>query len=144
ELAGHDKGNIEYLDDVADSLMLSGESLLAGHDPARAIATLDEARAIREPIAASRPRQAVYARGLARLYSDLGDARAALASQSPARKDVSEQWHSARRWYEQASRLWLDLRERRALWASESGRPEETSRKLAACDRQLNVKSPTD
>ena len=139
ELAAHDKGNIEYLDDLADSLMLSGESLLAAHDPVRARAALDEARTIREPIVASRPHQAVYGRGLARLYSDLGDASAALAAKSTARKDVSEHWRSARRWYEQASRLWLDLRGRRALWASEIGRPEETTRRLSTCDRALQI-----
>jgi non-specific serine/threonine protein kinase/serine/threonine-protein kinase len=139
ELADHDKGNIEYLDDLADSLMLSGESLLAGGDPVRALSAFDEARVIREPIVASRPRQAVYGRGLARLYSDLGDASAALAAKSIVRREVSERWRSARRWYEKASRLWLDLRDRRALWASESGRPDETARKLATCDRELQV-----
>ena len=140
ELADRDKGNVEYLDDLADSLTLSGESLLAGRDPARAIVALDEARAIREPVVASRPQQAVYGRGLARLYSDLGDASVALAATSTGRHDVSERWHDARRWYEQALRLWLDLRERRALWASEIGRPEEPTRKLAMCDRELQVK----
>jgi eukaryotic-like serine/threonine-protein kinase len=139
ELADHDKGNVEYLDDLADSLMVAGESLLAGHDPGRAIATLDEARAIREPIVASRPHQAVYGRGLARLYSDLGDASAALATKSTAREDANQRWRTARRWYEQASRTWVDLRDRRALWASESGRPEETARRLAMCDRELLV-----
>ena len=98
ELADRDKGNVEYLDDLADSLTLSGESLLAGREPARAIVALDEARAVREPVVASRPQQAVYGRGLARLYSDLGDASVALAATSTRRHDVSERWHDARRW----------------------------------------------
>jgi len=137
ELAGHDKGNMEYLDDLADSLMLSGESLLAGHDPGRAIAVLDEARAIREPIVASRPHQAVYGRGLARLYSDLGDASAALAAKPANGHQAIDRWRNARQRYQQSLDLWVDLRQRHALWANEAGKPEETARKIAICDREL-------
>jgi len=137
ELAGHDKGNMEYLDDLADSLMLSGESLLAGHDPARALAALDEARAIREPIVASRPHQAVYGRGLARLYSDLGDASAALAAKPANGHQAIDRWRNARQRYQQSLDLWVDLRQRHALWANEAGKPDETARKIAVCDREL-------
>jgi hypothetical protein len=50
------------LDDLADSLTLSGE-VLAGREPVRAIVALDETRAIREPVIASRPQRAVYGAG---------------------------------------------------------------------------------
>ena len=79
--------------------MLSGESLLASHQPLAAIERLDEARRIREPIVASRPQQVVYTRGLAQLYSDLGEAFVGAARGPNPRAD---DWRDAEHWYRRA------------------------------------------
>ena len=105
--------------------------MLAGGQADAALAKLAEARAIREPIAATRRQQAVYARGLARLYTDTGDARVMQAKRSPA---SAGRWRDARQSYRDALDLWTELRHRNALWATEREKPEEVSRKMAACD----------
>src|SRR5262249_21752349 len=115
----HDRGSVEYVDDLADTLTLWGESLAAQHDPA-AVPMLDEARGLREPIAAARPRQAGYGRGLARASTRLGDAHAA-----------RQEWRLAQQSYQHARELWVALRERHALWASEMSYPEALEECLA-------------
>ena len=137
DLAAHDGGSIEDEDDLAGSLTLWGEALLAARDTQEAIARLDQARAIREPLVRSRPQQAVYGRGLARVYLDLGDAHASRAARSTRRADAKNRWSEARRLYSQGLSLWIGLRDRRALWANETGRPEEIALRLSACDRAL-------
>lgn len=137
ELADADKGSVEYQDDLASSLMLLGESVLAAHDAGRAIARFDEARAIREPIVASRPHQAVYERGLAELYVDLGDAHAQRAAHSSGHQ--LDEWRSAQHWYQKALGLWQDLGRGHMLWASEMTRAAEVSERLARCDRALRA-----
>jgi serine/threonine protein kinase len=138
ELAEHDRGSVEYLDDLADSLTLWGESLISTSDLRHAIEKLDEARALREPMVASRGQQAVYRRGLARLYTDLGDAYSAEAGRASGAQ-AGERWRAAREHYRQALDLWLDLSRRRALWAEDANRPDAVSRKLAVCDRALRA-----
>ena len=138
ELAAQDTGSIEYRDDLADTLMLSGESLLASHQPLAAIERLDEARRIREPIVASRPQQVVYTRGLAQLYSDLGDAFVGAARRPNPRAD---DWRDAEHWYQRALVLWQDLGRRHALWTSESTRPADVSRQIELCTRALHALS---
>jgi serine/threonine protein kinase len=135
ELADLDRGSAEYLDDLSDSLMLWGESLVAGHDQTAAIQKLEEARALREPMVMSRPQQAVYSRGLARLYTDLGDAYAAEGAHTPGRERADHHWRDACRYYRLGLDRWLDLGRRHALWAEEVARPEEAARRLANCDR---------
>ena len=134
-----DTGSIEYRDDLADTLMLSGESLLASAPAGRRhIERLDEARRIREPIVASRPQQVVYTRGLAQLYSDLGDAFVGAARGPNPRAD---DWRDADHWYGRALVLWQDLGRRHALWTSESTRPADVSRQIELCTRALHALS---
>ena len=141
ELAALDRGSVEHLDELAGSLTMWGESQLAGVEIPGALAKLEEARTLREPIVASRPLQAVYGRGLARSYSDLGDAYVAQAARATRPSSALESWREARRWYQLALPLWLGLQERRSLWANESGRPDEVARGLAKCDRALRAAS---
>ncbi len=126
-----DAGNVEYREDLADSLMLQGESQLAGGQPGEAIASLDEARGIRAPLVAARPQQVGYRRALAQLYTDLGDAHlraaAGIASDEHRRQAVQ--------WYQEALALWRDVERRHALWSSERDKPNEVAKHLAACER---------
>ncbi len=126
-LAAQDAGSVEYRDDLADSLMLSGESLLKDGDASAAIDRLDEARRVLEPIVTERPQQVVYTRGLAQLYADLGDAYALAAHASGQRQDHLGR---AQQSYARSLTLWTDLGRRHALWASESGKPSDVSRRL--------------
>ncbi|HZP48196.1 MAG TPA: protein kinase [Vicinamibacterales bacterium] len=133
ELADRDTGSIEYRDDYADALTLDGEIRLAGGDTAGAIRALDAARAIREPIVASRPQQVVYARGLARLYATLGRAHAQ-AARGAARPE--EERGESLRWHQAALALWTDLERRHALWFDEREKPAETRRLIASLQRR--------
>ncbi len=137
ELADRDKGSIEYVDDLAETLTLWGESLLALRDPSASILRLDEARRIREPIVASRREQAGYARGLARSYTILGAAYAAHAAAAPNRVAALERWRTASEYDSRALDIWNDLRRRHALWASEAAYPDAVARHLAAVDRAV-------
>jgi tetratricopeptide (TPR) repeat protein len=132
ELAAQDPGSVDYRNVLAGTLVLSGNCLLAVHDPAAAIERLDEARRILEPIVASRPQQVVYARGLAQIYTDLGDAHQR-AARSP--RPRAADWQDAEHWYERALALWQALDRRHALWASESTRPAEVQRQIELCAR---------
>ena len=53
ELVALDASNVEYPDELAESLVLTGESLAAGGNHAKAIESFQEARAICEPIVAA-------------------------------------------------------------------------------------------
>ena len=97
-LVAADETNVEYPDDLAQSLMLTGESLAASGNFAKAIEVLQEARAIREPIVSAHRQRIDYRRGLARLYTDLGGAFAAL-------KNPNE----AELWYQKGLDLWIEL-----------------------------------
>jgi tetratricopeptide (TPR) repeat protein len=131
DLATRDPGSVEYREDLADSLMLQGESQLAGGNAAEAIASLDDARAIRAPLVAARPQQIGYRRALAQLFTDLGDAhfRAATGAGSEAHRRQAVQW------YQQALVLWQEMERRHALWSSERDKPYEVAKQLAACER---------
>jgi hypothetical protein len=114
-----DATNVEYPDDFAESLMLMGESLAAGGNPAKAMAVLQEARLIREPIVSAPPARIDYRRGLARLYTDMGDALVALRSESEAEI-----------WYRKGLDLWNELQGQHALWAKEIDKPKEVAEDL--------------
>ena len=136
ELMNLDRGNVEYIDDLANTLTLWAESLIARHDP-EAVAKADEGRMIREPIAAARPQQAVYARGLARSYTVLGDAYAGRAAAGRDCGAALDDWRHAQQSYRRALDMWTDLRGRRALWANEVSYPERVRTRLIACDRAV-------
>jgi tetratricopeptide (TPR) repeat protein len=134
ELAARDRANVEYQDDLSGALTILGETLIASHRTHAAITTLEEARVVGDPIAGSRPEQATYTRGIAQLYTDLGDAyrQAAEHTSSP-----TGSWGEARRAYARALDLWRALDGRHALWTDETGKPGELARKIAVCERAL-------
>ena len=100
--------------------MLSGESLNASGDATKAIESFQEARAIREPIISAHRERIDYRRGLARLYTDLGDALVALNSQNEAEV-----------WYQKGLDLWTELQGQHALWAKEVGMPQAVADDLS-------------
>ena len=119
ELADQDKTNVEYPDDLANSLMLSGESLEASGNLTKALEAYQEARAISEPIVAAHPRRIDYRRDLARLYTDIGGAFVAMSHQDEAAV-----------WYQKGLDLWKELQDQHALWAKETDRPREVAANL--------------
>src|SRR5207237_2516915 len=71
ELVALDATNVEYPDDLAESLMLTGESFAAGGNFVKANENFQEARTIREPIVAAHRQRIAYHRRLPRLYRAL-------------------------------------------------------------------------
>lgn len=120
DLVASDQTNVEYPDDLAESLMLTGESLVAIGNSNKALAAFQEARAIREPIVSAHRQRIDYRRGLARLYTDLGDALVILKSDKEAEL-----------WYQKGLDLWNELQAQHALWAKEIGRPREVTEDLS-------------
>jgi tetratricopeptide (TPR) repeat protein len=100
--------------------MLMGESLSASGNFPKAIEVLQEARTIREPIVSSHRQRIDYRRGLARLYTDLGGALAALRNRNEAEL-----------WYRKGLDLWIDLQNENALWAKEISMAKEVAENLA-------------
>src|SRR4029077_20706891 len=92
----------------------------ASGNSAKAIESFQEARAIREPIISAHRERIDYRRGLARLYTDLGDALVVLKSQNEAEL-----------WYQKPPDLWTELQEQHALWAKEVARPQEVADDLS-------------
>ena len=113
ELVALDATNVEYPDDLAESLMLSGEGLNASGDATQAIETFQEARAILEPIISAHRERIDYRRGLARLYTDLGDALVVRKSQNEAEL-----------WYRKGLDLWTELQDQHVLWAKDVAMPQ--------------------
>jgi hypothetical protein len=111
---------VEYPDDLAESLMLTGESLAASGNPSWAIEAFQEARAIREPIVAAHRQRIDYRRGLARLYTDLGSALVVLNHRNEAEI-----------WYQKGLDLWNELQDQHALWAKETDMPKEVAKDLS-------------
>ena len=99
---------------------MTGESLSASGNFTKAIEVLQEARAISEPIVSSHTQRIDYRRELARLYTDLGAALAAL-------KDRNE----AELWYQKGLDLWIELQNENALWAKEMNMPKEVAENLS-------------
>jgi tetratricopeptide (TPR) repeat protein len=119
-LAASDQTNVEYPDDLAESLMLTGEGLSASGNFTTAIEVLQEARAIKEPIVSAHRQRIDYRRGLARLYTDLGDAF-----------DNLQDRNEAELWYRKGLDLWVELRNQHALWVKEINMPKEVDEKLS-------------
>jgi len=119
-LVALDETNVEYPDDLAESLMLTGEALSASGNFTKAIEVLQEARTIREPIVSSHSQRIDYRRGLARLYTDLGGALAALKNGNEAEV-----------WYRKGLELWIELQNQNALWAKEMNMPKEVAENLS-------------
>ena len=112
--------------------MLSGESLTASGNPMKAIESFQEARAIREPIISAHRERIDYRRGLARLYTDLGDALVVLKSQNEAEL-----------WYRKGLDLWNELQDQHALWAKEVAMPQEVADDLSRVrSGELQKRSP--
>jgi tetratricopeptide (TPR) repeat protein len=120
ELVALDRSNVEYPDDLAESLMLSGESFAALGNPSKAIESFQEARAIREPIVAAHRQRIDYRRGLARLYTDMGAAFVVLKNQTEARI-----------WFGKGLDLWNELQDQHALWAKEINMPKDVADNLS-------------
>jgi tetratricopeptide (TPR) repeat protein len=120
ELVALDATNVEYPDDLAESLMLTGESFAAGGNPAKAIENFHEARAICEPIVAAHRQRIDYRRGLARLYTDMGDAFVVLKNRSEAEI-----------WYQKGLDLWNELQDQHALWGKEINMPKDVAANLS-------------
>ncbi|MEP6569926.1 MAG: serine/threonine-protein kinase, partial [Acidobacteriota bacterium] len=119
-LVASDSTNVEYPDDLGDSLTLAGEGMKASGNLPRAIAAFQEARAIEEPIVSSHGQRIDYRRGLARLYTDLGDVFATL--KKPGEAEI---------WYQRGLALWLELQNQHALWVKETNMPKEVNDRLS-------------
>jgi tetratricopeptide (TPR) repeat protein len=120
ELVALDQSNVEYPDDLANSLTLTGESLAASGNSTKAIEALQEARAFSEPIVSAHRQRIDYRRELARLYTDMGAAFAAL-------KDPND----AEVWYRKGLDLWNELQNQHALWAKETNMPADVAERLS-------------
>jgi hypothetical protein len=73
-----------------------------------------------------------YRRGLAQLYTDLGDAHLRSAHGSGAGDHLNQAEH----WYRRALELWDDVGRLNALWANERNKSAEVSRQLAECEHR--------
>ena len=100
--------------------MLTGESFAAGGNPAKAIESFQEARAICEPIVAAHRQRIDYRRGLARLYTDMGDAFVVLKNRTEAAI-----------WYQKGLDLWNELQGQHALWGKEINVPKVVAEDLS-------------
>jgi len=119
-LVALDETNVEYPDDLAESLMLTGEALSATGNFMKAIEVFQEARTICEPIVSSHRQRIDYRRGLARLYTDLGAAFAGLKNRAEAEL-----------WYRKGLDFWIELQAQNALWAKEINIPKEVAENLS-------------
>lgn len=121
ELAALDPTNVEYPDDLANSLVLKGECLEGIKNPRAALEVLEEARDLNEPIVLAHPTRIDYRRGLARLYSDIADIHTALGSRVEAES-----------FYHKALDIWQQLQKQNALWAKDESAPARIVEKLNA------------
>src|SRR6185295_5530838 len=112
--------NVEYPDDLAESLTLTGETQAAVGNTTKAIEAFQEARPILEAIVSAHRQRIDYRRGLARLYTDMGAAFVVM-------KNPDEAEH----WYRNGLDLWTELQNQHALWAKEIGLPKEVDENLA-------------
>jgi non-specific serine/threonine protein kinase/serine/threonine-protein kinase len=126
ELAALDPTNVEYPDDLANSLVLTGESLAASHDYKMAVDVFQEAREIDEPIVSEHNQRIDYRRGLAQLYSDLGDSFVSLGNRIEAETS-----------YRKGLDLWRELQNQHALWATDVNFPNEVAEKLTKLEHRL-------
>jgi tetratricopeptide (TPR) repeat protein len=138
-IANADPTNTVARGDLSEDYMKTSDISLKLGARAEALKGYRKALAIREELVAKNPDNAEGRVQLARIYESLGE-YFSLAGKSDKRVN---DWQEAQRQYQQSVDVWVDLKSKGKLSADYARKPEEVSRKLAACNTALAGMSAT-
>lgn len=138
EIASRDPLNKQARFDLAVAYGDLSEAYVNTGDPAEGLSQAQRSLEILKELSDSDPTNAIYMRNVGICYEKLAQASALSASdpRAPSAQRV-RQWREAQSWYQKASDLFSDLRDRSMLMPTDAGQVEKFAARAAESEKAI-------
>ncbi|HEX5491216.1 MAG TPA: protein kinase [Candidatus Udaeobacter sp.] len=139
QIAAQDPKNAQAVFDLAVAHADISEALTASGSSTEAVDHAQHALSLLQELSAADPDNVVYSRNIGLCYEKLAAVFQRLgADESRSRAQRTKDWTEARAWYEKASRLFSELRDRGTLMPADSEQPAKFENKVRECDAAIS------